>query len=146
MAKPIGTLGTIPTVTIGGRVFTDLTNLLILQSFTGNASRRGTFRLGQTGYQAVNTLTIYALEAHAASATAMQFQLAYGDTDLGFDSASALVTPVYEFGGYAGTRHTTAAVGVARQFACKHQTPTGKYPAVDFLSSSGTVTAYGYDA
>lgn len=44
MAKPIGTLGNIPTVQVNRRTFTDVDNLLILGTYILTDSRFSTFR------------------------------------------------------------------------------------------------------
>lgn len=104
MAKPIGTLGTIPTLEIGGRVFTDLTTLIRLSGFT-NTNDNCTLRKsnGSAGYQVTGgtTLTIKAVKQTTRSALAgarLSILLAQSDNDAGVDSATALTNPVYEIG------------------------------------------------
>lgn len=107
MATPIGTLGNIPNLVVGGRVFTDLTNLIVLAAYVTTASNRATFRKINTsaGYAvtAGKTLTIYAAKATAASSLSTTSAVttatfAYSDNDVGLDTATAFTNPVYEIG------------------------------------------------
>ncbi len=109
MPSPIGTIGTIPTLTVGGRVFTDLTTLIILKAHV-SGNTRSTMRKssGSTGYQvtAGKTYTVHALQAMAAttlSATgaSVSFTLAQVDADIGLDVATAFTNPVYSAGAVA---------------------------------------------
>ena len=73
MAKPIGTLGTIPTITVGGRVFTDLDNLIVLTAYAQTGTAAGaTFRepVASSGYQVPGgqTLRILAVTARVVYA------------------------------------------------------------------------------
>lgn len=110
MAKPIGTLGTIETLTVAGRVFTDLTNLIILHSKTGGQVYCG-FRksTGSAAYQVTTgkTLTVNALRYMAGTFNAaayLNFYLVYGDNAVGWDSVTGPTTPIYECDGSSTSR------------------------------------------
>lgn len=110
MAKPIGTLGIIETVTVGGHVITDVTNLITAGGWInagGNAYVTARKVNTTAGYQVTAGKTFHAYAVKVLSndtGTAVGFGLAYGDNDLG---ASATVTVptnfVSEFGGASGS-------------------------------------------
>lgn len=160
MATPIGTLGTIPSLQIGGRVYTDLTSLIILGA-DATAGRWGTMRLcsGTAGYQVTTgkTLTISSVAANspAGGGSSVYGTILYGNTDVGFQSASAPTSPVYMFGsstvfpilgafaasGASVSNYKDTAINI--NFAV----PATKYPALE--NSGGAeifMIAYGYEA
>jgi hypothetical protein len=158
MATPIGTLGTIPTLTVGGRVFTDLSTLITLVTAIQTANRSGTFRLtnGSSGYPvtASKTLTVSAMSVistnQVAGNSAGVASFGYADNDVGVNSATALTTPVY----YGGS----ALIGLAPvgepsfggefQYSVKLVVPAGKYPFAvqDGSANILVIHAYGYEA
>lgn len=103
MARPIGTLGTIDTLTIGGRTFTDLTNLISLVGvFAGSTDIYCTFRKsnGSAGYtpSGSNRFQLGALVNQSVSIAATAgdyFVMAQSDNDAGFPSSTTLTNPVY---------------------------------------------------
>lgn len=114
MAKPIGTLGTIDTLTVGGRVFTDLTNLLVLMGYT-DSNTKASLRaaIGSSGWAVTGgkTLTIYAIRTRvnvALSATGNIFNtiLLSTSVDLGMDGAGVLTGAAY----MAGSSTLSAAI------------------------------------
>ncbi len=156
MAKPIGTLGVIDTLTVGGRVFTDVTsNLIIIGSSGPNGTgNHNTMRKpgSASGYQVTSgkTLTLYAFSAIASvlgSGGGIQF--AYGSTDVGFNSNSAPAGVFYFGSGSANaTEFSLSPVGTTVQGAIHHPIPALNY--ADCLSATATNTltcyAYGYEA
>ncbi len=99
MAVAIGNLGTIPILTVGGRVFTDLTNLIFLIGSVNTAGRGCTGRKAgaASGYQvtAGKTLTIYAVKITCEdSAGAYGITLSQSDNDVGVNTATALTNAV----------------------------------------------------
>lgn len=153
MAKPIGTIGAIPTLQVGGAVFTDLANLITL-AVQISSSSNGTFRNAKTGatagyaVTASTTLNIRALRALPNSTSAGTFVLLYGDTDLGFNSGSAFSNPVY----YGGSSGMVAIVFPPNNAATPYaectvnfNVPAAKYPGA-INSSGGFLWAYGYES
>lgn len=103
MARPVGTLGAAPSLTVGNMTFTDLDNLIVL--FAWGSDTTMTFRkingssAPSAGYQvtAGKTLYIYAgksLSNSAGSGPAL-FQ---SDNDVGYNSATALTNQVNVMG------------------------------------------------
>ncbi len=154
MAKPIGTLGVIDTLTIGGRVFTDLTTILCLYT-KGTSTNRCTFRLygSQSGAGYVvtggKTLRIYAYYLQSPSASVVSALIAQTDNDIGLGAATAFSNPIY-----FGTESSTTADPIqipAATTQSQAASPLGKVLAGKYLSldnnGGGTslVTAYGYE-
>lgn len=151
--RAIGTLGTIDSITVGGRVFTDLTNLIILHAGLSTGGDFSTFRKasGSAGYQvtAGKTLHIYALDAWA-NATNVQSSiiLLYGDTDVGQTSGSGPTNPVYLAGSttyqIADYNNGTGGGIVYKASALDFPIPSTKYVA--YLSGNlSSVVLYGYE-
>jgi hypothetical protein len=145
----------VPTLTIGGRVFTDLTNLIRLNFQTGAANNFCTMRLsnGTSGYQVPvgKTLRIAAIEWSISAAASAFVDLHYSDNDLGFASATARTNPVLNSGVTDATAAgvqgiTTAAAGSYYTKQCDFTVPAQKYPGIqDGNNTSGlSGTAYGY--
>lgn len=146
----------IPTLTVGGRVFTDLQNLIILSGHANN-TRNGTLRKpnGSAGYQitAGKTYQIHAAKfwSSVLSTVNASVFLAQGDTDLGLDSASAITNPVYPFGqsttttGIFTTTNNTGIVVSEQDF--RFNVAAGKY--VNIANSGGgqlmSLMTYGYE-
>jgi hypothetical protein len=152
MARPIGTLGVIDTITVGGRVFTDVSTLKILNGFvaTNNNSVLSDVSTATNGYivPALKTFTIYALKAFhtGTSASSNQINILYADNNVANDSATAFTTPVYSAGSSVTAaiigHFTTPTIETSFLFAI----PTGKYPS---MVRGGTgniyIHAYGYE-
>ncbi len=153
MSIPISNLGTTPSLTIGGRVMTDLSsNLITLVGLTSSNGKCTLRKPGAaSGYQvtAGKTLTIIALVAQSqGTSNAGTASVAYSDNDVGIDSSSSLTNPVYwsgssqasfSFGGSAIGQQTTINpnFGVIAQ----------KYFSINSNASVGiTYIAYGYEA
>lgn len=163
MAGPIGTLGAIPTITVGGRVFTDLTNLKILTgtansgvaNYTSlkNASLNAT--RGVYVVPAAKTFILHAvrwIQNGTTTASALG-GLFYGDTDLGETAAGPLTNPVGVVSGVAGIAQLadlfithSGTPGSDNERAIGGSVPTGKYP--HFYTNAGyalSLFAYGYE-
>lgn len=151
MATPIGTLGTIPTITVGGRVFTDLTTIIILQAYMNSsaATRYSTFRRTSSGYQVTTakTLKLHAAKWSGIGTNSGGFTMGYGDNDVGFSSASAPTNETFPFYGSATNsvmlngRDTTSREPVWDEMAFDPNNPNGfaatKYP---FLLNQNSTT------
>lgn len=144
----------IPTLNIGGRIFTDLTNLIVLVgNGVGPTNLNSTLRKqnGSAGYQVPATKTFQALALRimtSVTAANSGASILYSDNDVGTRSPTVFTNPVY-----IGGSSTNGTVGdgpfVAGQFTdtpLQFSIPTGKYV--------GTITAgagvyfyqvYGYE-
>lgn len=159
MSQPIGNLGTIPLITIGGAVFTDLTNLIVATAHIVTAARYTTYRKvdASAGYQVTAAKTwridAFMLNNPVPGGTANS-QLLYGDTDVGLDSASAPTTPKYSGNdsgfitvksswGTSGSTMTSPIVPISCNPLFK--VPAAKYAA--FKSDGGVTgsTVFGYE-
>ena len=146
MAQPIGTLGNIPTITAGGRIFTDLTTIISLVSQAGTTNG-GTFRKpGITSGYAVTsgkTLTVGAMVFYATANVGMK--IAQTDNDIGLDASTAFTNPVY-LGSSSGLTFpifATLPLGFAPNF------PVAATKYLSFANNSSGTTwalAYGYEA
>lgn len=160
MATQIGTLGNISVLTVGGRVFTDLTSLIILYGEVSTATRYTTLRKqnGAAGYQvtAGKTLTISAMSllygGTVTNTTAVA--LLYGDTDVGINSAAAPTTPKY-IGSDVNMFVFFSALGAGATPSGPSSTlsgidfgiPAAKYPCMQTNSTTNFGNAfYGYEA
>lgn len=148
MARPIGTLGTIDTFAAGGRIFTDLSNLVILiGALGGGATQYSTLRKCNTsaGYQA--PAATFRCKALAVNVNATgSIGLMYGDNDVGLSTASVPTTPIYEIGASGtGSQPYMAAANTERFHMTNFVIPSGKFPAVKTDSGTHFPHVYGYD-
>lgn len=152
MAKPIGTLGTIPTLTVGGWVFTDLDNLIQLYSSMSAQKYWAMVAPNGTGpYQVTvsTTLKIYAAQICNVAQSDSISALLYGD-DVANNSNTPPTNAVYQgdFGTtFSGFGFFAAAAGV-HSFITRFDIPSQKYPHV--IQNNGAaaiagVTVFGYE-
>lgn len=151
--KQIGTLGTIDTLTVGGRVLTDLNGLITLNAvLSGTNVHYSTARLwnGTSGYQvtAGKTLTIVGSiwSITEAATTNAGGVLLYADNDIGIDNATVPTNPVY---GFSDTdlivNFPATSVGIFG-ISVNFQVPSGKYPAILTQQAvTGHIQLYGYE-
>lgn len=156
--KPIGTLGMVDYMSVGGVVFTDLTNLISLSSgFSTSSNKNAALRKNSSsGYQvtAGKTYTIRAVQAnvYVAEATA-SVRLLYADNDVGLPGTTAFTNPIY-YGTYAGTstQYVTNCIDATttgvRERAIIFGVAAQKYACIDFTGSTGVgqFATYGYEA
>jgi hypothetical protein len=141
--------GNIVSLTVGGRVFTDLTNLKILVGFV-NSTNNTTPRApsASAGYQvtAGKTLDILAASCNIFSAGTATFQMGYADNDVGIGTATAKTNGVYMTGDSTnGSFANNSVVGV-QQSAIKFSVPATKYPFIESNAAGGGIcTLYGYE-
>jgi len=143
--KPIGTLGTIPTITIGGRVFVDLDNLIILYYYVPTAGNFTTGRAAGTssGYQVSGTLTTLSVTAVPNSPTsALQGIILYGDNDVGLNT-SAPTNPKYIDSNF-GLKVVIASGTTTNSVPFSFATPNTKYPAMSAANDGGSFMSYSY--
>lgn len=150
-----------PSLQIGGRVFTDLANLIILQGWTATANHYASLvqinaaTTKNTGYQvtAGKTLSICAEQVVAASSSAAtcQMQILFGTAAvIGSDASSAPTGASFPLGISAGggfsfiaTATSTTPVPYSNVFPV----PATDFPAIQTLSTTGCVMlVYGYEA
>lgn len=140
----------IPCIQVAGRVFTDLTNLIVLYcSIGGVTNRYGSARNNNTsaGYAvpAAKTLTILAVK-QIANQAAGSATLMYADNDSGVSSTTAPTNPVYLAGAGLAFLNDNAAVANQIETTLTFSVPTGKYITIDSATSnkSATFVLYGY--
>ncbi len=152
MAKPIGTLGTIDTLTVGGQVFTDLTTIIGLVAFS-NTNTNGSFRVPFAAAARVvtsaKTFTVNAVKVWTNSTAQLtQFKLAYSDNDVGMDTATALTNGVYymttSVGATMGAQLGLAPNNPAEFGFMMAAVPAGKYITAVF-TNQGHAMLWGYE-
>lgn len=151
-AASIQPAAAVPSTTVGGRTFTDLTNLKILFCISG-ASSNCTFRAqGQSsGYQVTTgkTLTIYAIYASSAvsSGQSIDFQLLQSDNDVGQPSSTSFTNPVYINGTTSDLFQSSVTAGVPMVNAISFSIASQKYLSVKsgITAQSFSYIAYGYE-
>lgn len=155
MATEVTVVSTIETVTVGGRVFSDLSGLIVAGVYlNGGAVQYGTFRKNNTtsGYQVTSGKT-YQIGALTwfSSAAGHGFGLGYGDNDRGLDGDTTPPTnAVWQFGAAGGGDGTIFYMcGTAYTLhsqATKFNVPSQKYPAATSTSAiNGGVQVFGYE-
>ena len=144
MATPIGTLGTIPTLTVGGRVFTDLENLIELSGAGSSTSIYSTLRLSgaSSGYQVPVGKILQIRAVQFTATTPAVLAAGYSDTDVGYATSTAPSVNVvpYVQSDYFYTGGDTPQVGIPLQF----DVPAGKYPYCNTSSGDMRARFYGY--
>ncbi len=140
-----------PSLTIGGRTFTDLSNLKILKTYC-NGNNLATARApnGTAGYtpSGSKAFRILAVEYQSIATTSATPTLCYSDNDLGFNSAGAFTNPVYEHGAssdYIGfTDGDINGINAKQAIQTNFLVPNGKYVGV--VGAAATVCwIYGYE-
>ncbi len=146
----------LPTLTIGERVFTDLTNLKILKTYITTSARYSTYKNPDgTAYSvpANKTLKVKALAVRTSGpAIAIDAKLLYGDTDVGFNSAAAPTNPIYtlndsnffELTGMKGAYNAQVMESGMEQ-AVEFSVPTGKFVTSSADNAPGFFILYGYE-
>lgn len=135
-----------PTITVGGRVFTNIADLIILAT-VNSTNLYGTFRIssGSSGYQVTSgkTYTVYAIRLFSTTASAWVSQaVGYGDTDVGLNSGSPPTNNVQSFGTAIPSVAGTADAEAPMKFAI----PAQKYPYIAGTGGTCTAVIYGYEA
>lgn len=145
-----------PTLTIGGKVLTDLRNVIRLNAFaTGTSTVRSTARLdsASSGYQvpATKSLRIIAARFRNGGGTIAQVAIGYSDNDVGITASTALTNGVFASGSatVATTVPAVAAVAFAglAEASLNFVVPTGKYVVMQKDTTSNVdmqCELYGY--
>jgi len=140
------------TLTVGGRVFTDLKNLILIRAHTQIAGNYSTARQlnSSTGYtpSGANKFRILAVRItlHAASADT---QIGYGDNDVTLSSVAAPTNIVWPTGDPAGAFLTTSFAVSAfpldkYEIALDFLVPNGKY-IFNFSGVEASYDIFGYE-
>lgn len=162
MAKPIGTLGTIDTLTVAGCVFTDLANIIVLAGILTTTANIGTLRKSNgtaaaaSGYQ-VTTGKTYLVRATkifntAAEAAGSGIEIAYGDNDCGMDGTTPITNPHYwGWNVHSGvsplTSVATSGANISKEFPVFFPVPALKYCSITSASFSNCgVSTFGYES
>lgn len=137
-----------PVFQVAGYVFTDLTNLKILQfSFTGNSFSTPRIAGSSSGYQVTAGKTLNVLALKVVDPVAVAMNIAYADNDTGLVTNTTPTNPVY-MGTLSTTNNaqlTTAASPFFNELSLSFNVPATKFPFV--FISGGTVVGfiYGYE-
>lgn len=146
--RQIGTLGTIPTITVAGHVFTDLDNLIMITGTTGASPNTliGLSRVSAspTAYQvtAGKTLTISAVRVNGYGAGPASGSVTYGDNALNAVSASG--TPQTNAVNDVTTGYLVAGIGAVLEFVTDFDAPATKY--MTGVGELVIIKAFGYEA
>lgn len=147
-----------PTLTIGGRQFVDLTNLIVVSCYIG-AGDSCTLRKNNSGsgYQvtAGKTFVATAIEFHNSTTTGTgQVIPVYSDNDIGFAAAAGSFTnPVYFNGATVSTvlfnlqAVSSSGNNGVTAFSFLWQVPATKFPGIRMPSSvlNLGIFVYGYE-
>lgn len=148
----------IPSVSIGGRVFTDLANLKILGAgFDAATTVNSTFRAPNTsaGYQVpvgkkfvVMAIVVKIYEATATAST-IGIRLQYSDNDVGMQTSTALTNAVTTFGATQASSFGSLAntsLGAQFQEAIYFEIPAAKYlTGINISGKASNALIYGYE-
>lgn len=143
----------LPTITVGGRVFTDTKNLIILYGLSNGTNGNSTLRRANatSGYTPTGgkVFKAYAIKIYNLSSSASYgVSLSQSDNDLGIQSPSAMTNPVTMAGSTSMQPVTTATgLGQTAEGSLDFQIATGKFLTVTSSSStnSGNIIVYGYE-
>lgn len=149
----------IPSQTVCGRKYTNLTNLIHLQAYVADSTNKyGSFRKdgGSAGYSPsgvsfrITCITLTHVITTAGTPVRM-INLLYSDNDLGVAGTTTPTNPVHIGGssnftiGVAGNNNQ---VGVRLEYPVNFVIPSGKYGGIiHFPSGTGNITAeaWGYE-
>lgn len=145
-----------PTLQIGGRIFTDLSNLIVLTATVKTASRYTTLRKvgASAGYQVPvgKTFTAHAMRILGTGSAQMTTGiLLYGDTDVGYDSASAPTNPIFP-GGFSEVSAVRAMISIVNttyynsaEVSNFFKIIAQKYPCIFSDNVNANYLVYGYE-
>jgi hypothetical protein len=149
----IASVGVVPYLKIGQRVFTDTANLIKLVTFDTGTGNFSTFRThnGTAGYEvpAGKQLRIQAIVFNPLGTGNVGMKLCYGDTDVGISVGAVAPTNAVYLGGSSGAnaRVINGAAGIAMSLeigVLDFVVPAGKFAALQMFVNSGTAYAFGY--
>lgn len=145
------TPGTIPSITIGGRVFTDLsTNLIVLISGANAAANYTTFRrpFASAGYQVTAGKTLYVTAMQYRAAAVSAIGMGYSDNDVGLNVAGPPTNWIQMMGAAQAFDNFSAVVGAyGNEKAVWYPIPAGKYITWNGYGASmqNQIVLWGYE-
>ena len=150
MSNPISNLGTIPTLTVGGRTFTDLTNLKILVGDVSTTNKTTMRVPGATSGYAVTsgkTFVVDVIEFVNPNTTVSYIQLTYADNDVGVNQTTALTNPVYALSNSSSYYTSATVAGSHNIFYPNFRVPAGKYITIvgNVNGSYADTIIYGHE-
>lgn len=143
----------IDTLTVGGRVFTNISGLLQLYAnIVASTGTNSTFRKpgAASGYQvpASKTFTVAAVRViNNSVAGLIATTLLYGDADVGMAGTTAFTNATYIAGASAASQFfggSNAAVNFVQETSTNFAVPTTKYPSITSTSAC-EVQIFGYE-
>lgn len=143
----------VPSLVVGGRVFTDLKNLKVIH-FQGGTNTNNTPRLPATasGYTPSGSKAFRILVVELWSvASAIVADVGYADNDIGLDSATAFVNSKGIFGTALGAHgsvfYNNAGLASPMYMTPNLLVPNTKYPAIWVSVTSAVYSGrlYGYE-
>lgn len=151
-AAPPVSPGIIPSLTVGGRVMTDLHRLIVLNGYSYNASANYvSLRLpnGTAGYAVTTgkTLRIVAASGHSNAASTLG-SVCYGDNDVGGSGTSAPTNVVYMSGSdlFGQIFNLPSTSDLDKSWSLNFTVPATKIPCIKFPAGTGAyVSLYGYE-
>lgn len=151
-AAPPSPPSVVPSITIGGRVFTDLRNLKVLNGYSYNASANYvSLRLpnASAGYAVTTakTLRITAGFGYALAASTLG-SMCYGDNDVGGSGTTPPTNIVYMSGdaNFGQLLNLSATSDADKFWVLNFTVPAGKIPCLKFnAGGGGRVTFFGYE-
>lgn len=146
--KSIGTNGNVDTVNVGGRTYTDMSDLIVLGAPTTGTGAYCTLRLSSSGsgYQVPSGHTLYLSSLSFVSASGAQFiSIGYGDNDVGFASGSVPTSGTFMYQALFQFLTTNSSSGYSKaEYSFLFPVPQLKYPFIQQNLEVGTVQVYGY--
>ena len=148
MARLVGTLGTIETITVGGRVFTSLTTLKILSCLITSgsfSSARNPESPSGTGYtpSGATAFKIKALDI-TSKATAQNVGFGYSTGDAGIAGGSPTGMIFFGSGSSSSYQDLFANTSQHWQYSYQATVPNGKY-LTNRADFDGAALIYGYE-
>jgi hypothetical protein len=149
----MGTVSVVPSITVGGRVFTDLTNIIILGGFTNASGNNCTMRqingsaVPTAGYtpSGSNKFHLMAMKVEQGGAGGGAINLLHATADLGLAQAGAFTSPIDWLTGNSSLTKFMQLPGTDGDFketAIDMIVPNGNFVGV--VSALTSVTWYGY--
>lgn len=142
--------GNIPYITVGGRVFTDLDNLIVLHgNVNGAANGNSSLRKASAsaGYQVPVGKTFKIMAVEGFVTTAGFGALGYADNDVGIASNTAFTNQVNAANSNNNSLAfaTTATGNISNNF--RFDVPAQKFPLITNSGNTtvGQVRVYGYE-
>lgn len=145
MANPMGTIGNVDNITIGGLELVNLPIEITVAGFANGAVTTLRNQNASAGYQVPGGKILYIKSVKVYGNGTAGVSLGYGTSDAGLNSGSPPAGAVYMGGNISYMFIANQLTGEAEvAFPDGFQIPSGDYPFVNCPSGSVTVWAYGY--